>query len=254
MALEDVINNGDAEVRAPLIHQPKNMVDEEDGTTHHHGGNQWMVYLSTFVAVCGSYEFGCCVSGLSYFKAEQIGTDTFINSRMKILLALVLLTMNVGYSSPTESAIMEDLSLSTAEFSVFSSILTFGAMIGAITSGPIADLVGRKGAMRVASAVCVAGWLAIYFAKGVIPLDIGRLASGYGTGVYSYVVPVFIAEIAPKELRGALTAANQLLIVSGVSVSFVIGTFVTWRALALIGKRLCHLIKCFQASNKREKA
>ncbi|GKU86696.1 hypothetical protein SLEP1_g1185 [Rubroshorea leprosula] len=175
MALEDVINNGDAEVRAPLIHQPKNMVDEEDGTTHHHGGNQWMVYLSTFVAVCGSYEFGCCV----------------------------------GYSSPTESAIMEDLSLSTAEFSVFSSILTFGAMIGAITSGPIADLVGRKGAMRVASAVCVAGWLAIYFAKGVIPLDIGRLASGYGTGVYSYVVPVFIAEIAPKELRGALTAANQ---------------------------------------------
>ncbi|GKU86679.1 hypothetical protein SLEP1_g1171 [Rubroshorea leprosula] len=208
MALEDDISNGDPEVRAPLVHQPKNKVDEEDGTTHHRGGNQWMVYLSTFVAVCGSYEFGCCV----------------------------------GYSSPTESAIMEDLSLSTAEFSMFGSILTFGAMIGAITSGPIGDLIGRKGAMRVASAVCVAGWLAIYFAKGVIPLDIGRLASGYGMGVYSYVVPVFIAEIAPKELRGALTAANQLLIVCGVSVSFVIGTFVTWRALALIGLIPCAVV------------
>ncbi|GLT42554.1 hypothetical protein SLA2020_165470 [Shorea laevis] len=208
MALGDDINNGDAEVRVPLVHQPKNKADEEDGTTHHHGGNQWMVYLSTFVAVCGSYEFGC----------------------------------GVGYSSPTQSAITEDLSLSTAEFSVFASILTFGAMIGAITSGPIADLVGRKGAMRAASAVCVAGWLAIYFAKGVIPLDIGRLALGYGIGVYSYVIPVFIAEIAPKELRGALTAANQLLIVCGVSVSFVIGTFVTWRALALIGLIPCAVV------------
>lgn len=29
-------------------------------------------------------------------------------------------------------------------------------------------------------------------------------------GVFSYVVPVFIAEIAPKNLRGALTAANQV--------------------------------------------
>lgn len=31
------------------------------------------------------------------------------------------------------------------QYSVFGSILTFGAMIGAITSGPIADFVGRKG-------------------------------------------------------------------------------------------------------------
>lgn len=41
-------------------------------------------------------------------------------------------------------------------------------------------------------------------------LDIGRLATGYGMGVFSYVVPVFIAEIAPKDLRGSLTAANQV--------------------------------------------
>lgn len=41
-------------------------------------------------------------------------------------------------------------------------------------------------------------------------MDIGRLATGYGMGVFSYVVPVFIAEIAPKNLRGALTTANQV--------------------------------------------
>jgi len=129
------------------------------------------------------------------------------------------------------------------QYSLFGSILTFGAMLGAITSGPIADFLGRKGvssgkllcfclglpssdakrlilehlqAMRVSSAFCVGGWLAIYFSKvlttelstmffhnycpkithknfffslqGPVPLDIGRLATGYGMGVFSYVV------------------------------------------------------------------
>ncbi|CAJ2659832.1 unnamed protein product [Trifolium pratense] len=47
-----------------------------------------------------------------------------------------------GYSSPTQDAIRKDHNLSLAEYSLFGSILTFSAMIGAITSGPIADFVG----------------------------------------------------------------------------------------------------------------
>ncbi|CAL0326886.1 unnamed protein product [Lupinus luteus] len=164
-------------------------------------GHPWMVYFTTFVAVCGSYEFGACA----------------------------------GYSSPTQYGITQDLSLSLAEYSLFGSILTFGAMLGAITSGPVADFIGRKGSMRVSSAFCVAGWLVIYFSEGPVPLDIGRLATGYGMGVFSFVVPVFVAEIAPKDLRGALTTLNQFMIVAGVSVAYVIGTVLSWRALALTG-------------------
>uniref|UniRef100_A0A2N9IG36 Major facilitator superfamily (MFS) profile domain-containing protein n=1 Tax=Fagus sylvatica TaxID=28930 RepID=A0A2N9IG36_FAGSY len=199
----------EAEIREPLIRDDKTLADGEDGSSQKSSeGHPWMVYFSTFVAVCGSYEFGACA----------------------------------GYSSPTQSAIREDLSLSLAEYSVFGSILTFGAMIGAITSGPIADFIGRKGAMRMSAAVCVAGWLAIYFAKGVLALDIGRLATGYGMGVFSYVVPVFIAEISPKNLRGALTTVNQFMICLGVSVAFIIGTVLTWRVLALTGLVPCAVL------------
>ncbi|CAI0405834.1 unnamed protein product [Linum tenue] len=182
---------------------------EEDGLQQKSRNESlWMVYLSTFVAVCGSYVFGCCV----------------------------------GFSSPTQDAIREDLSLSLAEYSMFGSILTFGAMIGAITSGSLADLMGRKGAMRLSSTFCAAGWIAIYFAQGVVALDIGRLATGYGMGVFSYVVPVFISEIAPKNLRGALATLNQVMICGGASVSFIIGTFLTWRALALTGLIPCGIL------------
>ncbi|XP_021800831.1 sugar transporter ERD6-like 16 [Prunus avium] len=164
-------------------------------------GSIWMVLLSTCVAVCGSFEFGSCV----------------------------------GYSAPTQSAIREDLNLSLAQFSMFGSILTIGAMLGATTSGRIADFLGRKGAMRMSASFCITGWLAIFFSKGALALDIGRFFTGYGIGVFSYVVPIFIAEIAPKNLRGALTTLNQLMIVTGASVAFVIGTIISWTTLALTG-------------------
>ncbi|PIA44704.1 hypothetical protein AQUCO_01700358v1 [Aquilegia coerulea] len=170
------------------------------------GESLWMVLLSTFVAVCGSFEFGCVI----------------------------------GYSAPTQSGITRDLDLSLSEYSVFGSTATIGAMIGAATSGRIADFLGRKEAMRVSSVICLAGWLAVYFAKGTVSLDIGRLSTGYGMGLVSYVVPVFISEIAPKNLRGGLATLNQLMIVCGVSITLIIGTFISWRALTLIG-----IVPCF---------
>lgn len=51
-------NSAHQEVRQPLV---------DGGLDHGSTGDQWMVYLSTFVAVCGSYEFGCCVSAWMCF-------------------------------------------------------------------------------------------------------------------------------------------------------------------------------------------
>ncbi|XP_030933305.1 sugar transporter ESL1-like [Quercus lobata] len=51
----------------------------------------------------------------------------------------------VGYSSTAQTGIMDDLGLTVAEYSLFGSILTIGAMMGAIVSGQIADYIGRRG-------------------------------------------------------------------------------------------------------------
>jgi SP family facilitated glucose transporter-like MFS transporter 8 len=74
--------------------------------------------------------------------------------------------------------------------------------------------------------------------QGALLLDVGRFFTGYGIGVFSYVVPVYIAEISPKNLRGGLTTLNQLMIVIGSSVSFLIGSLISWKTLALTGKFL----------------
>ncbi|PWA70563.1 major facilitator, sugar transporter-like, Major facilitator superfamily domain protein [Artemisia annua] len=79
-------------------------------TDRQSNGATGVVVFSTLVAVSGSYVFGSAV----------------------------------GFSSPAQIGIMEDLSLSLEEYSVFGSIMTIGAMLGAIMSGKIADKLGRR--------------------------------------------------------------------------------------------------------------
>ncbi|XP_059648574.1 sugar transporter ERD6-like 5 isoform X2 [Cornus florida] len=160
-----------------------------------------MVVLSTFIAVCGSYAFGAAI----------------------------------GYSSPAESGIMDDLGLSVAEYSVFGSILTIGAMLGAVTSGKIADHIGRRGTMGISEIFCIMGWFAILLSEVAWLLDLGRLSIGCGIGLLSYVVPVYIAEITPKNLRGGFATVHQVMITLGSAITFFVGTVVSWRILALIG-------------------
>ncbi|XP_074592037.1 sugar transporter ERD6-like 5 [Curcuma longa] len=167
----------------------------------------WMVVASTAVAVSGSFEFG----------------------------------MSVGYSSPSQSGIMQDLNLSLPQYSLFGSILTIGAMIGAILSGRVADLIGRRSAMAVSDVLCITGWIFIFLTKDIWLLDIGRLLVGCGIGLLSYVVPVYIAEITPKSLRGGFAALNQLMICCGGALAYLFGTVFTWRILAIIGTFPCFL-------------
>ncbi|GKV20585.1 hypothetical protein SLEP1_g30685 [Rubroshorea leprosula] len=164
-----------------------------------------VVVLSTIIAVSGSYVFGAAV----------------------------------GYSSPAQAGIMNDLFLSVTEYSIFGSILTFGAMVGALMSGKIADCIGRRCTMGFSEIFCLIGWVAIALSKVAWLLDLGRLLIGYGMGLLSYVVPIYIAEVTPKDIRGGFTTVHQLMICCGASISYLIGAFVTWRTLALIGTIPC---------------
>ncbi|XP_057868263.2 sugar transporter ERD6-like 16 isoform X2 [Cryptomeria japonica] len=166
-----------------------------------HESSILIVVISTFIVVMGSLNFG----------------------------------FGVGFSSPSESGIMEELGLSTSQYSVFGSLLTVGAMIGAIMSGYLADYLGRKGALRLCSLFYLVGWLTTAFSKDIVPLDIARLLVGFGAGLTSYTVPVYIAEISPKNMRGGLTTTNQLFITTGILIVYLLGTLLKWRVVALIG-------------------
>ncbi|WCJ43213.1 Major facilitator superfamily protein [Euphorbia peplus] len=187
------------EITKPLVLESSN--GERAERSHGCSSFNLTLVFSALVAVCGSYVFGT----------------------------------SLGYSSPAETGIVDELGLTTAQYSLFGSLLTIGGMLGAVFSGRIADILGRRGAMVVSNILCILGWSAIIFTKNIFWLDGGRLIMGCGIGLFSYVIPVYVAEITPKSTRGSLTSLNQLMIGIGKALTFLIGPLVNWRTLAIIG-------------------
>ncbi|CAN1223261.1 Sugar transporter ERD6-like 5 [Linum perenne] len=161
-------------------------------------------------------------------------TPTVVFSTMVAVSGTFAMGCASGYSSPAGKGIMKELNLTVAQFSAFGSIITIGGMIGSILNGKMADLIGRKGTMWVSELFFILGWLSIAFAEDSLTLDLGRASIGVGVGISGYVVPVYIAEITPKNIRGAYTSASHFMTCCGFSLIYFAGTVFSWRALALL--------------------
>ncbi|XP_055816808.1 sugar transporter ERD6-like 5 isoform X3 [Solanum dulcamara] len=146
-----------------------------------------------------------------------------------------------GYASPAQSGIMDDLGLSIAEYSVFASIMTFGGMIGALISGKVADIFGRRVTMWLLDLFFILGWCSITFGKRAWWLEAGRLLMGVGAGIHLYVAPIYISEVTPKNIRGSCVAAASFALTLGFSLAYYIGNNMSWRTLALVGATPCFI-------------
>jgi len=105
---------------------------------------------------------------------------------------------------------------------VVTSLLFPGATAGALLGGPIADRVGRKQSLVISGVIFLFSTLACALAPSVGFLIVGRIALGCAVGVASVVVPLYLAEMAPTSQRGRIVTVNQLMLVIGLFLAFVI--------------------------------
>lgn len=103
------------------------------------------------------------------------------------------------------------------------SMLLAGATIGSFTGGALADKFGRTQTFKLDAIPLVVGAFLSTIAQSVQAMLIGRLLAGIGIGISSAVVPLYISEISPTEIRGALGSVNQLFICIGILGALVVG-------------------------------
>ncbi|KAB8260194.1 sugar transporter [Aspergillus pseudonomiae] len=100
------------------------------------------------------------------------------------------------------------------------SVLTLGAMFGALVNGPIADRLSRRWSILLANIIFLIGSIIQAASVNVPMIFISRFIAGLAIGQLSMVVPLYISELAPPNLRGGLVALQQFAITGGIMIAF----------------------------------
>jgi len=154
--------------------------------------------------------------------------------------------------------INKDLGLSPFMSGLVVSSLLVGAMVGAAFAGPIADATGRRKLVLVAAVVFAVGAIGAALATSAGMLVLFRVVLGLAVGAASLIVPLYLAEVAPTEIRGAVASLNQLMIVTGILIAYIANSALAgaeaWRwmiGLAVVPSALLFLGMLFMPETPR---
>ena len=133
----------------------------------------------------------------------------------------LLFGYDTGVISGAILFIKKQFSLSdTMEEIVVSSVLV-GAIIGAFMGGTLTNRFGRRRPIILAGIIFTVSAIGTALAPTVAWLIAARIASGIAIGMASFISPMYIAELAPAKVRGALVAVNMLAITTGIVVAYL---------------------------------
>ena len=120
--------------------------------------------------------------------------------------------------------------------------ILIGATFGALLSGKLSDIYGRKTMLFVTSIIYAIGAVLSGAATSVLFLQVSRIILGAAMGISSCVVPLYISEISPLNKRGSLVSIFQLMITFGILFSIITNHIIanefdpfSWRRMFYLG-------------------
>ena len=147
----------------------------------------------------------------------------------------VLFGYDTGVISGALLFIPDDFKLTPFLQGAIVGALLIGAMFGAAFAGRLTDRLGRRRLIIAAGVIFTAGALLAALAPSVGVLIAARFILGLAVGCAALVVPLYLSEIAPTEIRGAISSLNQLMIVVGILLAFVVNAILAssgnWRLM-----------------------
>ena len=158
-----------------------------------------------------------------------------------ILLSLVLIVDGAdAMLVPLLISILEhEWKLTSSEMSIMSSSFFVGLLVGVLLGGKLSDTYGRKNiVIRIPVFIYIFG-VAVPFTPNYIAMSIVLFFKGAGVGIQFPVTEVFLAEVTPKHLRGAVLTVGSAIFAFGELFTCFLGYFCldnvysgNWKALA----------------------
>jgi len=114
-------------------------------------------------------------------------------------------------------------SLAAGNLTLITSILSAGTFFGAIIAGDVADRIGRRPTIIVGCIIYTIGVIIqIIESSGLALICAGRAVAGIGVGFVSAVIILYMSEICPRKVRGALVSGYQFCITLGLLTASVV--------------------------------
>ena len=108
----------------------------------------------------------------------------------------------------------------------YSAILATGGIFGALLSGIFARFLGRKRSIVLAGLIFTAASALSALLPDLPLLSAYRFALGFGVGMASFIVPLYLSETAPAPIRGAMGTLFQLMITIGIFLIAVSNVYI----------------------------
>ncbi|XP_071494139.1 solute carrier family 2, facilitated glucose transporter member 1-like [Diadema antillarum] len=180
----------------------------------------WLVLCTATVSIGSSMEFG-------YNQGVITAPSVFIQD-----------FVNETYFLRSGGVQISDTGL-TWLWSTIVSIYCIGGALGALAGGYWADYFGRNRGLIYNNFISIVASLLMgccQVASSPEMIIIGRFVIGFSVGMSLTIVPLYLAEIAPTKLRGAITTTHQLLITIGILIAQSLGFYAfydekTWPAV-----------------------
>ena len=151
----------------------------------------------------------------------------------------ILFGFDTGVISGAILFIAKQWHLTSGQTEFATSSVLIGAILGAVAGGALGDRLGRRLSIVVATLLFLSGTAIVSVATGMAPFVIGRLLIGGAIGVASFMVPLYISEIAPASRRGGTVSLNQLAVTVGIlvayGVNYVFARSANWHAMFAVG-------------------
>lgn len=143
-----------------------------------------------------------------------------------VLLSTVSATLmgyDIGIMSSAILSIHDSLHLSVFQEEVIVGSLNLFAAFGSLGAGYLANRLGRRRALLVASALFFVGAVVLAASPNFVWLVIGRLLTGLGVGFAMMIAPLYSAEISPARVRGFLVSFTEVFVNVGILLGYIFG-------------------------------
>jgi sugar porter (SP) family MFS transporter len=172
-------------------------------------------------------------------KKERLAKRRVVLTASVAAMGGLLFGYDTGVIGSAMLFIKDDFGLGSFEQGLVVGAVPVGAIFGAIGSGAFSDRFGRRLTILTAAFIFIGGTIVAAIAPSTAVLTLARVAIGVAIGFASAVCPVYISEVAPKDLRGRLVTLFQLAVTVGILLAYIVGLALSpseeWRWMIGIG-------------------